>query len=1089
MMKIDYRAPRERYIVVALFILALLPRVLNLNAFITWDEPMWTYRSIKFLTALQRMDFRGTFLVGHPGVITTWAGATGISIQRLLGFGSATDLAWLDGLPALDFWYPEALRKLALFLPAAKLPLAMLNAACVVGIYLLARRLFDARIGLLATVLLALDPFHLALSRVLHIDALAANFMILSLMSVLVHLRQYRSRFYLLLSGVFAGLAFLSKSYALFLVPFTGLLLAVTYLAKEQNPRQAIPLLLCSFAPWCIIAALVFFLLWPAVWVDPLGTIQGVLDTASGYAAVPYDTSRFFMGKAVAEPGPWFYPVVLAFRTTPLTVFGLVIAILLLFSGQEHVKRENVKRETNKVQKENVVAILAYACLFTILMTLWAKKFDRYMLSVILALDIVAAWGLIRLGEIMSQRLRVWSLEFGVWSVLFLFQTVHIISYHPYYLAYYNPLLGGLSKAIQVLPVGWGEGMDLAARYLNQQEDAPDLRIATLGIPGFAPLFRGQTEALTEHNLATADYVVLYVSDVQQDSPGTAALYGQQQPEHVVKIHNVEYAWIYPNAHYGELIAYLENQAQPDDIVLLDANSPFVKYYRGPLVYYVISDSQSWSEMAQRLAQSARPQRLWYVAYPESNVGNWIRYQLNTHALLIDQVALPHVTVSCYLLTSPGALDSSPIEVQANVNFGNRLRLTGYGFAEDTIEYGKQLEITLRWQTIAEMREIYALSLRLVDEQGHFWGQTDEWLENEASLATYAWKAGEVSERHHALSLLPGIPPGHYQVKMVLYCTDKLQRLDILDERGAPAGTEYTLGTVFVASPTMPPTIEELAIPHHLHHDFDGQVELLGYDLSTAEVKAGGTVRVILFWRALGSMERDYRLHLQVQDDEGNVWAEGEFPLANKEYPTNRWKEGEVIRGQYDLVIDAAAPTGEQTLNFKLQTSNLQLPTSNLQLLTKLSLVAPERLFTVPTEIQHRLRANLADKVAFLGYDLDKTAMKPGDTLHLTLYWQALAKMETSYTVFVHLLDAQDRTWGQKDNVPVKGTHPTTSWLPGEVVIDEYEIAVDAAAPAGEYQIEVGMYDLETMQRLPAFDEQGNPLPSDRILLSEVRVE
>jgi hypothetical protein len=57
------------------------------------------------------------------------------------------------------------------------------------------------------------------------------------------------------------------------------------------------------------------------------------------------------------------------------------------------------------------------------------------------------------------------------------------------------------------------------------------------------------------------------------------------------------------------------------------------------------------------------------------------------------------------------------------------------------------------------------------------------------------------------------------------------------------------------------------------------------------------------------------------------------------------------------------------------------------------------------------------------------------------------------------------------------------------VVIDQYEIVVDAGAPAGEYQIEVGMYDLETMLRLPAFDEQGVPLPADRILLSEVRVE
>jgi len=1099
----------EAFLVLALFILALVPRVLNLNAFITWDEPAWTYRSIKFLTALRRMDFGGTFLVGHPGVLTMWSGAAGISIQRLLGFppfpptlgGQGGDFAWLSSLPTLDPRDTEALRKLAPFLPAAKLPMAVLNATCIVGIYLLTRRLFGAKTSLLAALFLAFDPFHLALSRVLHIDALAADFMILSVLSLLVHFAERRSpelvrggpRPYLLLSGAFAALAALSKSYALFLVPFAGLILAAAYLVKGRNLRQAIPPLLGSFATWCLAAALVFFLLWPAMWVDPLGTVQGVLDTIFGFAATPGRTSEFFLGKAVADPGPWFYPVALAFRTTPLVLLGLAAALPLLFVGR-------------KAQKGNLAAILAYACLFTILMSWGAKKFDRYMLPVILALDIAAAWGLVGLGELVSQRLRrcfkfrvpsfrghkLWILdlelgtrnsELGTLIILLLLQAGHIMSYHPYYLAYYNPLLGGIQRAVEVLPLGWGEGMDLAARYLNQKEDAPDLRVATGGIPGFAPLFKGQTEGLTEHNLATADYAVLYVSDVQQqNSPEVAALYDQQRPEHVVNIHGVDYAWIYPNTHYRELIAYLESQAEPDDVVLLDAASPFVKHYQGSLPYYVILDSQSWTEMADRLAESAKSWQLWYVAYPGSDMGSWISYQLNTHALLIEQEALPHATVYSYLLTSPPALESSPIKVESDVNFGNRLRLTGYGFTEDVIEYRKQLGITLRWQTVAEMQEGYALSLRLVDEQGHLWSQTDEWLEDEASLPTYAWKVGEVSERHHALSLVAGTPPGHYQVKMILYRTDTLQGLDILGEGGAPTGTEYTLGTVSVVSPSVPPTIEELAIPHHLRHDFDGQVGLLGYDLSSAEVRAGEIVRVILFWQALRSMESDYRLHLQMQDSTGNVWAEGEFPLANEEYPTSHWNEGEVIRGQYNLAVDAAAPTGEQTLNFNLQPSNLQP-------LTKLSVVAPERNFTVPTDIQHPLRANLADKVAFLGYDLDKVTVKPGGTLHLTLYWQALAEMETSYTVFVHLLDAQSRTWGQRDNLPAKGTHPTASWLPGEVVIDEYEIVVDAGTPAGEHQIEVGMYDLETMQRLPAFDEQGNPLSSDRILLSKVKVE
>jgi hypothetical protein len=768
------------------------------------------------------------------------------------------------------------------------------------------------------------------------------------------------------------------------------------------------------------------------------------------------------------------------------------VAILLLFGG--------LKRETNKVQKGNLVTVLAYACLFVILMTVGAKKFDRYMLPVILALDIMAAWGLVELArlEVGSWKLEIghWSLVIGHWFIaLFLLQAGHIISYHPYYLAYYNPLLGGLSRAVRVLPVGWGEGMDLAARYLNQKEDATDLRVATQGIPGFAPLFKGQTEGLTEHNLATADYAVLYVSDVQQawagsaepDSSGTVAVYSQQEPEHVVNIHGVDYAWIYPNTHYQELIAYLESQAQPNDIVLLDANSPFVRYYQGPLPYRVILDSQSWTEMVNRLTESAGPQGLWYVAYPGSDMGSWISYQLSTHALLIDQEALPHATITHYLLTSPGALESSPIEVESNVNFGNRLRLTGYGFSDDAIEYRKQLGVTLRWRTQRRMEENYAFSLRLVDSEGHFWAQVDEWLLNPSGFPTSAWEAGETSEARYLLPIPPGVPSGRYLVKATVYQTDTLEEMAILDEGGRLVGMEYTLGTISITSPTVPPTIEELAIPHQLHHDFGGQVELLGYGLSAPKVGSGNAIGLTLFWQALRSMERDYRLHLQVQDDEGNIWAEGEFPLANEGYPTSRWNEDEVIRGQYDLVIDAAAPTGEFSLLANLLDEANGLPVEREGVnLTRLSVVAPQRDFIMPAEIQHPLRANLVDKVAFLGYDLDKATVRPGDTLHLTLYWQALAKMETSYTVFAHLLDVQNRIWGQKDNFPVEGTYPTTNWLSGEVVIDEYGIVVDAEAPAGEYQIEVGMYDPKSMSRLPAFDEAGRRLPDDRMLLESL---
>jgi len=96
--------------------------------------------------------------------------------------------------------------------------------------------------------------------------------------------------------------------------------------------------------------------------------------------------------------------------------------------------------------------------------------------------------------------------------------------------------------------------------------------------------------------------------------------------------------------------------------------------------------------------------------------------------------------------------------------------------------------------------------------------------------------------------------------------------------------------------------------------------------------------------------------------------------------------------------------------------------------------------------------------------------------------------METSYTVFTHLVDEKGKIWGQQDNVPMQGTHPTTRWQQADIILDEYEIAVETITPPGSYELEVGMYDLETMERLPVFDEGGTRIAQDRILLGKVRV-
>jgi len=137
------------------------------------------------------------------------------------------------------------------------------------------------------------------------------------------------------------------------------------------------------------------------------------------------------------------------------------------------------------------------------------------------------------------------------------------------------------------------------------------------------------------------------------------------------------------------------------------------------------------------------------------------------------------------------------------------------------------------------------------------------------------------------------------------------------------------------------------------------------------------------------------------------------------------------------------------------------------------------------SSIQHIPAANLGHKALLLSYSLGTQEIEAGETLILTLYWQALAEMERRYTVFTHLLDADNQIVAQMDSEPLGGTHPTTEWQFGEIVRDNYGLLV---APPGEYLLEAGMYYLLTLERLPVLDGSGSAVQGDRVVLGRIVV-
>jgi len=134
------------------------------------------------------------------------------------------------------------------------------------------------------------------------------------------------------------------------------------------------------------------------------------------------------------------------------------------------------------------------------------------------------------------------------------------------------------------------------------------------------------------------------------------------------------------------------------------------------------------------------------------------------------------------------------------------------------------------------------------------------------------------------------------------------------------------------------------------------------------------------------------------------------------------------------------------------------------------------------------LEANLADRVLLVSCDLDRVEFRPGETVQLTLHWQALREMTEDYTVFVHLTHAEGQLVSQQDIQPLGGAKPTTSWTPGEMVDDSYELAIPVGASPGTYWIKVGMYSQSTMKRLPVVEPGRAQAEQDSVLVRQIQV-
>jgi 4-amino-4-deoxy-L-arabinose transferase-like glycosyltransferase len=270
---------------------------------------------------------------------------------------------------------------------------------------------------------------------------------------------------------------------------------------------------------------------------------------------------------------------------------------------------------------------------------------------------------------------------------------------------------------------------------------------------------------------------------------------------------------------------------------------------------------------------------------------------------------------------------------------------------------------------------------------------------------------------------------------------------------------------------------------------FGGELMLMGYDLELDRLESDGQLDVTLYWQDLEPVGENYEVVLKLLDGAYKVWGREDGPPVDGLLPTGTWQKGELIVDRHTIRSLPGTPPGDYCIEVALYGTFgrrwLEPDLESSALLGPVTLLS-QRWSPKALDIEQHVGANLGDGIRLLGYNIE-SGFRPGDNIHLTLFWQCLEEMEQSYTVFTHLVDAGDHIVAQKDNPPVDGFYPTTKWEEGEIVRDQYDLTIPQDIALGEYRFKVGMYLVETGERLRAV-RGDESLPEDAVTLPPLQI-
>ncbi len=260
-----------------------------------------------------------------------------------------------------------------------------------------------------------------------------------------------------------------------------------------------------------------------------------------------------------------------------------------------------------------------------------------------------------------------------------------------------------------------------------------------------------------------------------------------------------------------------------------------------------------------------------------------------------------------------------------------------------------------------------------------------------------------------------------------------------------------------------------------LQIDYGDQLRLLGYSVSPGSAPAGETVRVDLYWRALRSLDRAYQTTVGLVDANGEVWNPKTLdrPRDYQDYPpTNTWPIDSYVVDSFELPVNPGTPPGAYPIYAEVfeRGSLLPLPAHAAAsrpgsrpwaaYLGPLDVTRAQRAFTAEELGIYNLRADqlLAPEIKLLGANRDRDDVLSGETVLLSLFWQAVQKPAQDYNATIELVDGQNQAVLTQDFPLGDGRYPASQWNASEQIVDldRVRVPVDLASGSYRWRVSIG---------------------------------